>query len=391
MRRKEDRMEKKISLYAVGDLILDEPGPMEPYFAYCKEELKKADVMIGHVEVPHTDRYLPSCIDIQAPPSKPEHLKVLKDLQFSVATVGGNHLYDCGPYGVVDTVETLKKLGIQTAGGGATIYEARKPAVVERKGMKIGVLSFNATGPKLGWATSIKPGASYIEVDTSYQPVMDMPHSPCKIYSYMTADGERLLREEVAKHKAECDLLVVAFHKGQAGRGGRPGWLCTYEVPMTHAAVEAGADLVIGHHHHMLKGIEYYQGKPIFHGLGNFVTVTYAMTPGHNETDEMKAYMERRVREGRGQASYDPPYYPWGPESLPTMIARFEVDEDRKVQAGFIPCKIDKTGAVQIYNRENGGEEILEFVRGLSGDMNFKTKFEWAEDGTWVLTGEDTV
>lgn len=378
-------MEKKISIYAVGDLILDEPGPMEPYFDLCREELLRADVMIGHVEVPHTERYLPSCIDIQAPPSKPEHLEVLSGLGFDIATVGGNHLYDCGPYGVVDTVEKLKQIGIQTAGGGATLYEARKPAIVEREGMRIGVLSFNAAGPKLGWATSIKPGTSYIDVETSYQPVMDMPHSPCRIYSYMTTEGERVLKEEVAKYKKECDILIVAFHKGQAGKGPNPGWLCSYEVPMTHAAVDAGADIVIGHHHHMLKGIEFYKEKPIFHGLGNFVTVTYAMTPGYNETDEMKAYMERRVKEGRGQAKYDPPYYPWGPETRLTMIAGFTVGKDGKVEAGFIPCKINDKGGVQVYGRDDGGQEILEFVEKLTKDMGFETGFCWDDEGERVV------
>lgn len=378
-------MEKKIEICAVGDLILDEPGPMAPYFEHCRQTLLTADVMIGHVEVPHTERYLPSCIDIQAPPSKPEHLDILKELQFDVATVGGNHLYDCGPYGVVDTVEKLHELGILTAGGGATIYEARKPAIVEKDGIKVGVLSFNAAGPKLGWATSIKPGTSYIDVETSYQPVMDMPHSPCRIYSYMTEDADRLLREQVARYRKDCDVLIVAFHKGQAGRGTKPGWLCTYEIPMTHAAVDAGADLVIGHHHHMLKGIEFYKGRPIFHGLGNFVTVTYAMTPGHNETDEMKAYMERRVKEGRGRASYDPPYYPWGPESLPTMIASFCAGKGGVEEAGFLPCRIDKKGAVQIYNKENGGCDILDYVISLTKDMGFDTEFCWSADGRKVI------
>lgn len=378
-------MEKKISIYAVGDLILDEPGPMEPYFELCKGELQKADVMVGHVEVPHTDRYLPSCIDIQAPPSKPEHLEVLSKLGFDIATVAGNHLYDCGPYGVVDTVEKLQSLGIRTAGGGADLYKARKPAVIEKEGVRIGVLSFNAAGPKLGWATSIKPGASYIDVETSYQPVMDMPHSPCRIYSYMTPDGERILREEIKKYKKECDILIAAFHKGQAGKGPNPGWLCSYEVPMAHVAVDAGADIVIGHHHHMLKGIEFYKGKPIFHGLGNFVTVTYAMTPGYNETDEMKAYMERRVREGRGRASYDPTYYPWGPETRPTMIASFTTGKDGIEDVGFIPCKINDRGCVEVYDRDNGGEDILKFVQNLTNDMDFNTGFTWSEDGKSVL------
>ena len=105
-------MNKEISICCVDDLILDEPGPMEPYFEGTREILGEQDVLIGHVETPHTTRNLPSCIDIQAPPSNPQHLEVLADIGFDIATVAGNHLYDCGSYGVIDTVEKLKELGM---------------------------------------------------------------------------------------------------------------------------------------------------------------------------------------------------------------------------------------------------------------------------------------
>lgn len=97
-------MTERISICCVGDLILDEPGPMEPYFAGSREVIGQQDVMIGHVETPHTRRNLPSCVDIQAPPSNPDHLEILAETGFDIATVAGNHLYDCGPYGVIDTV-----------------------------------------------------------------------------------------------------------------------------------------------------------------------------------------------------------------------------------------------------------------------------------------------
>jgi len=144
-------MKEKLTICSVGDLILDEPGPMKPYFEGTRAALQQHDVLIGHVETPHTRRSLPSCVDIQAPPSNPDHLEILKDVGFDIATVAGNHLYDCGPYGVIDTVEKLKELGIRPAGGGANIYEAKAPAIIEKKGYRIGVLSYNATGPRLGW------------------------------------------------------------------------------------------------------------------------------------------------------------------------------------------------------------------------------------------------
>lgn len=265
-------MEHKIRIGCVGDLILDEPGPMEPYFKSSQEALRQQDVLIGHVETPHTTRALPSCIDIQAPPSNPEHLEVLPGMGFHVATVAGNHLYDCGPYGVIDTVEKLKELGIQPVGGGGNIAQAKKPAIVEKKGITVGVLSYNATGPRLGWAMSQKPGANYVSVETCYIPARDMPGSPAKVYTFILPENIKQMQEEIVQLRSQVDIVVVCFHKGN---GGDHAQLHSYEQPLCYAAIDAGADIIFAHHHHVLKGVEPYKGKPIYHGLGNFVCATY--------------------------------------------------------------------------------------------------------------------
>lgn len=374
-------MSKKISICCVGDLILDEPGPMEPYFAECRETLQAQDVLIGHVETPHTRRSLPSCIDIQAPPSDPDHLNVLADVGFDIATVAGNHLYDCGPYGVIDTVEKLKALGIQTAGGGANIAEAKKPAIVERDGRKIGVLSYNCTGPRLGWATSQKPGANYVGVETAYVPARDMPGCPAKIHTFIWPRNLQQMQAEVAELRRQADLVVIAFHKGNGGDHPR---LDEYEQVISYAAIDAGADMIFAHHHHVLKGVELYKGKPIYHGLGNFVCVTYAMTAGYNDTPEMIAYLKQRAKEGRGDGHYEVDFYPWSEVSRHTMIARVLVDEDGSMEPGLIPCYIEKNGTITVRTRENGGDEVLDFIRRQTDGANLGVELVWNEDGTFV-------
>lgn len=151
-------MGKQLSICCVGDLILDEPGPIAPYFDDCREVLKAQDILIGHVETPHTTRNLPSCIDIQAPPSKPEHLEPLRAVGFDVATVAGNHLYDCGPYGVIDTVEKLKSWEFNQWAEVLILQRQKNRPILEKNRLKVGVLSYNATGPKLGWAMSRSRG-----------------------------------------------------------------------------------------------------------------------------------------------------------------------------------------------------------------------------------------
>lgn len=374
-------MKDKLSICCVGDLILDEPGPIAPYFDGSRETLRAQDVMIGHVETPHTVRSLPSCVDIQAPPSKPEHLEPLVDAGFHVATVAGNHLYDCGPYGVIDTVEKLKELGIQPVGGGANITEAKKPAIVERDGVRIGVMSYNATGPKLGWAMSQKPGANYIGVETSYVPARDMPGCPAKVYTFIWPENLKKMEEEIAALKREVDVLAVCFHKGNGGDHPR---LDSYEQPLCYAALDAGADMIFAHHHHVLKGVELYKGKPIYHGLGNFVCVTYAMTAGHNDTPEMIAYLKQRAREGRGDGHYEVDFYPWSAVSRYTMIAKVLVDKNGVVDSGLIPCYIEKSGNVTVRTRDNGGQEVLDFIIKQTDGANLGVKFQWSEDGAFV-------
>lgn len=374
-------MNEIISISCVGDLILDQPGPMELYFEGTREILKNQDILIGHIETPHTKRNLPSCIDIQAPPSAPEHLDVLPELGFTIATVAGNHLYDCGPYGVIDTVERLKKLGICPTGGGANITEAKQPAIVEKNGIRVGVISYNTTGPKLGWATSQKPGANYVSVETSYIPARDMPGCPAKVYTFIWPENLKRMQDEIAEIRKNVDILIVVYHKGNGGDHPR---LDSYERPICHAAIDAGADIVFAHHHHVLKGIELYKQKPIYHGLGNYVCATYAMTAGYNDTPEMIAYLKQREREGRGGGHYEVDFYPWSEVSRNTIIAKVLVNKSGVVDYGFIPCYIQKNGNIVACRKDEGGQKVLDFIKNQTDGADLGVRFEWNDEGDFV-------
>lgn len=375
-------MDKKpLSICCVGDLILDQPGPMEPYFAGSKAILQSQDLLIGHVETPHTYRSLSSSIDIPAPPSPPEHLDILKEIGFDVATVAGNHLYDCGPYGVIDTVDRLQELGIQSVGGGANIMQAKAPALVEKNGWKIGVLAYNATGPRLGWANSQKAGTNFIPVETSYIPSRDMPGCPATIHTFILPEHMRSLQDEIAELRKQVEVLIVCFHKGNGGDHPR---LDAYEQPLCYAAIDAGADIVFAHHHHILKGMEFYHGKPIYHGLGNYVCVTYAMTAGYNDTPEMLAYLKQRAKEGRGDGHYEVPFYPWSELSRNTVAATVRVDEAGHLECGFVPCYIEKDGNIVPKTKSDGGQQVLDFIQQQTSGANLNARFEWTEDGTAV-------
>ena len=114
-------------LLLLGDLILDEPDP-DSFFEPSRELLRSADLVVGQVEVPHTARGVPSSVDIPAPPADPARLAALGRAGLGIATLAGNHIFDSGPNGIEDTLAALHELGIETAGAGMNIEEARRPA-----------------------------------------------------------------------------------------------------------------------------------------------------------------------------------------------------------------------------------------------------------------------
>ena len=136
------------------------------------------------------------------------------------------------------------------------------------------------------------------------------------------------MAEDVATLAAEVDVVLVSLHKGV---GHTPAVLAMYEGPVARAAVDAGAHAVFAHHAHIMRGVELYRGRPIYHGLGNFVTVTRALTPTAGDEGERAAWARRRVELYGFAPDPDMPYYPFHPESRNTAIA---------------VCRFDRSGLV---------------------------------------------
>jgi poly-gamma-glutamate synthesis protein (capsule biosynthesis protein) len=357
-------------LLLLGDLILDEPDP-DSFFEPSSELLRSADLVIGQVEVPHTARGVPSSVDIPAPPADPAHLGALARAGIGVATLAGNHIFDSGPNGIEDTIAALHELGIATAGAGMTINEARRPAVVERSGLHVGVLSYNCVGPRESRATSRKAGAAPLDVLTHYELDYAGPGGPPRTYTFVSPESLDALRADVLALREVADVVVVAFHKGI---GHVPVQVHAYERELGHVAIDCGADIVVGHHAHILRGIEIYRGKPVFHGLGNFVSVTHALTPDGASAAELAAWSQRR-RELFGFET-DPamPFYPFHPESRNTMIADCRILTAGEVDAGFVPCRIDDNG-----RPVPGGEDVAAYVERITAEAGFETIY--SEDG----------
>ena len=250
----------ELSLMMVGDLVLDEPDP-DFFFALSRDTLQSADIVVGHVETPYTLRGNELQSDVPAEAADPAKIAALARAGFHAASLAGNHVFDRGNEGVEDTIAALQQNAIVPFGAGLNLQTARAPAVLERAGKRFGFLSYNCVGPKDSWASASKGGCAYVHVLSHYEQEGANPGGPPLVYTFATPATLEAMQADIAHLRSQVDVLVVALHKGLVHT---PVTLAMYERPVARAAIEAGADIVIGHHPHMTRGIEFYQGKPIF-------------------------------------------------------------------------------------------------------------------------------
>jgi len=331
-----------IDFIFTGDLVLDEPRP-DYWLSGIAPVTEAADVTIGHLEVPHTGRGVELKGDVPAPGADPEHLAALKRAGFDVVTLAGNHIADCGPLGIADTCSELDRLGILCCGAGSTLDLARRPALIECAGRRIAVLSYNCVGPESAWAGADRAGCAYVRMTTAD----GAPVTP--IASLQAPDVKSLaaMQSDIAAAASQNDFVIVALHKGLVHT---PARLAPYERPVAHAAIDAGANAVIGHHAHIIRGMELYLGRPIFHGLGNGCVVTRALSPNQDHPDRAAWAQKRKQLFG---FEPDPEYWlaPFHPEAVHALLGRLRWHEDGRIEAGFVPVHVEAPGRPVIANR----------------------------------------
>jgi poly-gamma-glutamate capsule biosynthesis protein CapA/YwtB (metallophosphatase superfamily) len=318
-----------------GDLVLDEPNP-DHWLSGIAPATRRADVSIGHLEVPHTSRGAELLGDVPAPGADPHHLAALARAGFDAVTLAGNHIADCGAVGIADTRNELERLGIACCGAGADLHEARRPAILHISGRSIAVLSYNCVGPENGWASADRAGCAYVRVDTAD----GTPITPAA--SLHTAEPASLaaMQRDIAAAVTDNDFVVVALHKGLVHT---PSRLAPYERPLAHAAIDAGAHAVISHHAHLIRGMEFHRNRPIFHGLGNGCVVTRALSPAQDHPTRAAWAQKRKQLFG---FEPDPAFTlaPFHPDAVNAMLGRLRWHDDGTIEAGFLPVRVDAPG-----------------------------------------------
>lgn len=356
----------KISLLNVADIIL--ASNSETLFSNVKSVLKKGDVVVGQLEVPYTSRH-PNAVSLDR---EPESLQPLINCGFDIVTLAGNHLMDAGIEGIEDTTQWLRDHDIKYVGAGMNLKEAIQPVIFERKGTKIGYLNYNCVGPEETWATNDKPGCAFVKIITHYELDHATPGGPPSVYTWAESSTLKSMQADIQYLRSHCDVLVVSLHKGL---GHTPVKIADYEKEVSYAAIDAGADLIVGHHAHILRGIEFYKGKPIFHGLCNFVAYAPILAAKSND-----AWAKRRRELFGFEPDPDYPTYPFHPEAIYTMIAQCDIENGKITEVSYTPLIVDKESRPIVMKRDKDGQRVFDYVERITQEAGLNAMYEWAED-----------
>lgn len=356
-----------IHLLVVGDIILGNSS--EKYFESVKRVLKKGDVVVGQLEVPYTDKS-PKALEQER---HPNNLIPLVDAGFDVLTLAGNHIADEGVEGIKDTIDWLQLNGIKYTGAGMNLQDARKPAIIDKSGTRFGVLKYNCVGPMETWASEEKPGCSYVNILTHYELNHANPGGPPEIYTHAEPSSLREMKKDIRELRSKCDVLIVSFHKGLVHQ---PVKIADYEKQISYEAIDAGADVVVGEHAHILKGIEIYKGKVIYHGLCNFIAYVPSLFPKLDEDSE--AWSKKRTELFEFVPDPEYPTYPFHPEAIYTMIAKCTINNGEICQSSFYPCIVNKEGKPVVVDRDSGGQRVLDYMQEITDKAGLNAEFTWS-------------
>jgi poly-gamma-glutamate capsule biosynthesis protein CapA/YwtB (metallophosphatase superfamily) len=247
------KIDQTFSIILVGDIMLNRQveyqirttgnGDFRFPFLKIAETLKKVDIVFGNLEGPISDKGQ-KVGSIYSFRMNPKTIEGLTFAGFNVLSLANNHSFDYSVEALEDTFLRLKEAGIDYAGAGLNRKEAFSPIIKEVKGTKIGFLAYSDLGSVYWTALESSSGLALISLEYFEN-----------------------IKQDIKKAKSQVDILIVSLHSGEEYIT-EPTRL---QISFAKAAIDSGADLVVGHHPHVVQRNEIYKDKHIFYSLGNFV------------------------------------------------------------------------------------------------------------------------
>jgi poly-gamma-glutamate capsule biosynthesis protein CapA/YwtB (metallophosphatase superfamily) len=256
-------------LVLVGDVATETADParifdrIAPYF-------RQSAIAFCNCEWPLTDRGEPWPGKAgRVVRSAPDLVRAYRLAGFDVVSLANNHVMNYGAAGLAQTIEMLDGAGIVHCGAGCDQAAAHRPAILDWQGRRFAFLAYSSVFTAGMEAGPDKPGMAVIKIETSYhipKRLHEMPGSPLSIEtSAEPAHVERLVAD-IERARREADAVIVSMHWG-VSMGHQH--LVPYQIELGHRAIDAGADLVVGHHPHTLQPVELYKGRLIAYCLAH--------------------------------------------------------------------------------------------------------------------------
>ena len=252
-KKQENPNDSEINLFLVGDIMLDRgveymvnkegKGDFRFPFLEIADKLKKSDILFANLEGPISNKGI-KVGSIYSFRFKPEAIEGLIYAGFDILSLANNHMLDYQDVALEDTMRILEENDIDYIGAGFNKEEAFSLKIKEIKNTRIGFLAYTNLGPENWKASEKNSGMAWIsENDISK------------------------VAEDIKRAKEKIDVLIISIHAGEEYKENPT----PFQVSFARSCIDNGADLVIGHHPHIVQRIEKHKDGWIAYSLGNFV------------------------------------------------------------------------------------------------------------------------
>jgi poly-gamma-glutamate capsule biosynthesis protein CapA/YwtB (metallophosphatase superfamily) len=353
-----------VRISAVGDVRLTRPEA-ETRLRHVAEHLRSSDIAFCQNECTYSDV---GSMGSNGPrgvgPNTLVGYPAFADSGFDVVSMATNHAMDWGRDALLDTLRRMRADGIAVVGAGATLDEARRPVVVERGGTTFAFLAYCSVAPIGYYAAPERAGVVPLRAFVSHVLLEeDQPGTPPETRTWPVPEDLDAMVADISTARGLADVVVVSMHKGVHYIRSL---VADYERVVAHAAVDAGAHLVLGHGAHMLKGVEVYRGVAIFHSLGNFA---FDINTAKNPDPWWKERVHKVYRTFGSQMLHTG-------EGALSVLAQIDFADAKVTRVAMLPVAInDRQEPVPAPVGTAEGDEIAAYVEAITAEADLGTTF----------------
>jgi poly-gamma-glutamate synthesis protein (capsule biosynthesis protein) len=359
-------MRKQFILAAVGDLapsrnLTDCKSNVNHIWNY----FRKTDFVVANLENPLTNSVVKTdkAATIKGDPAIAPSLS---EVGIDLVTVANNHAMDFGVEGLAETIKVVNESDVLTVGGGMDLESASRPEYVEIEGLRIAVFGFTSSVPTGYAAGPNRPGVAPIRAHSRFfidnMTLDEQPGISPWVETKVNQNDMEYACRRVAEARKETDFVIVNMHWGipNGWCAAFQGPLADYQQPLAHALIDAGADVIVGHHPHTIHGIDKYKHGLIAYSLGNFLFHGMGEDMGLKLTIAYPPYKFDSISQGEARES---------------LIMEIVLEDKKMKEVRFLPIILNSQGDPEFLNQASA-EKVIKRLERLSKDFQVKIEIK---------------